>query len=163
MLRDDPCSGTGKPEPLKHNLSGLWSRRISQKDRVIYKHDNEYIYIFAKGATTTSFDSPNGRCASERAPCQGLKGLLSTSGSEWTSPSLTDSLFSPGIFIHINRYTVFRIESYLLKAVAKKINVIGRYRPRLTINAYGKLPSETRLIWLSCYVASIQKHSTNWT
>lgn len=49
MLRDDPRSGTGKPEPLKHNLSGLWSRRISQKDRVIYKHDDEYIYIFAIG------------------------------------------------------------------------------------------------------------------
>ncbi len=32
---DDPTNGTGKPEPLKHNLSGLWSRRISRKDRVI--------------------------------------------------------------------------------------------------------------------------------
>ena len=33
ILRDDPTRGTGKPEPLKHNLSGLWSRRLSQKDR----------------------------------------------------------------------------------------------------------------------------------
>ena len=49
MLRDDPDNGTGKPEPLKHNLSGLWSRRISQKDRVIYKYDKDYIYIFAIG------------------------------------------------------------------------------------------------------------------
>ena len=49
MLRDNPSAGTGKPEPLKHNLSGLWSRRISQKDRVIYKYDDEYIYIFAIG------------------------------------------------------------------------------------------------------------------
>jgi toxin YoeB len=49
ILRDDPSSGTGKPEPLKHNLSGLWSRRISQKDRVIYKYDKDYIYIFAIG------------------------------------------------------------------------------------------------------------------
>jgi toxin YoeB len=49
MLRDDPASGTGKPEPLKHNLSGLWSRRISQKDRVIYKNHDDYIYIFAIG------------------------------------------------------------------------------------------------------------------
>lgn len=39
----------GKPEPLKHNLSGLWSKRISQKDRLIYKFDDEYIYIFAIG------------------------------------------------------------------------------------------------------------------
>ncbi|CAA0125592.1 Toxin YoeB [BD1-7 clade bacterium] len=49
MLRDDPTKGIGKPEPLKHNLSGLWSRRISQKDRVIYKFDDQYIYIFAIG------------------------------------------------------------------------------------------------------------------
>ncbi|RKZ70424.1 MAG: Txe/YoeB family addiction module toxin [Gammaproteobacteria bacterium] len=49
MLRDDPGAGTGKPEPLKHNLSSLWSRRISQKDRVIYKYDKDYIYIFAIG------------------------------------------------------------------------------------------------------------------
>ena len=49
MLRDDPSTGTGKPEPLKHNLFGLWSRRISQKDRVIYKYNNEYIHIFAIG------------------------------------------------------------------------------------------------------------------
>lgn len=49
MLRGDPASGLGKPEPLKHNLSGLWSRRLSQKDRVIYKFDKDYIYIFAIG------------------------------------------------------------------------------------------------------------------
>ncbi|OIP98846.1 MAG: Txe/YoeB family addiction module toxin [Zetaproteobacteria bacterium CG2_30_46_52] len=49
LLREDPSKGTGKPEPLKHNLSGLWSRRISQKDRIIYKYDNDYIYIFAIG------------------------------------------------------------------------------------------------------------------
>ena len=49
MLRADPSSGLGKPEPLKHNLSGLWSKRISQKDRLIYKFDDEYIYIFAIG------------------------------------------------------------------------------------------------------------------
>jgi len=49
MLRDDPSTGTGKPEQLKHNLSGLWSRRISLRDRVIYKYDKDYIYIFAIG------------------------------------------------------------------------------------------------------------------
>jgi len=50
MLRsDDPVSGLGKPEPLKHNLTGLWSKRISQKDRLIYKFDDEHIYIFAIG------------------------------------------------------------------------------------------------------------------
>ncbi len=49
MLRDDPCTGTGKPELLKHKFSGLWSRRISLKDRVIYKYDEDSIYIFAIG------------------------------------------------------------------------------------------------------------------
>lgn len=55
MLREDPSSGIGKPEPLKHNLSGLWSRRLSQKDRVIYKFDSDYIYIFAIGGHYDQF------------------------------------------------------------------------------------------------------------
>ena len=56
MLRsNDPSKGTGKPEPLKHNLSGLWSRRISQKDRLVYKFDDTYIYIFAIGG---HYDQP---------------------------------------------------------------------------------------------------------
>ena len=50
MIRsDDPTVGLGKPEALKHNLSGLWSRRLSQKDRLIYRFDSETIYIFAIG------------------------------------------------------------------------------------------------------------------
>ena len=49
MMRSDPASSLGKPEPLKHNSSGLWSKRISQKDRLIYKFNDEYIYIFAIG------------------------------------------------------------------------------------------------------------------
>ena len=55
MLREDPGAGTGKPEPLKHNLSGLWSRRISQNDRIIYKYDDDYIYIFAIGGHYNQF------------------------------------------------------------------------------------------------------------
>ena len=49
MLRGDPIARSGKPERLKHNLAGLWSRRISQKDRLIYKFDQKYMYIFAIG------------------------------------------------------------------------------------------------------------------
>lgn len=50
MLRsNDLTKGLGKPEPLTHNLSGLWSRRISQKDRLIYRFDEKSIYIFAIG------------------------------------------------------------------------------------------------------------------
>ena len=49
MLRDNPAVGSGKPEPLKHGLSGLWSRRISRKDRLIYRFDDGSVYIFAIG------------------------------------------------------------------------------------------------------------------
>ena len=50
MLRDDdPAQGYGKPEVLKHSLSGLYSRRISQRDRLIYRFDESHIYIFAIG------------------------------------------------------------------------------------------------------------------
>lgn len=49
MLRGDPATGLGKPEQLRHNLSGFWSRRISQKDRLIYTFDDRNIYIFAIG------------------------------------------------------------------------------------------------------------------
>jgi len=49
MLRADPSKGMGKPEQLRHSLSGFWSKRISQKDRLIYKFDDHYIYIFAIG------------------------------------------------------------------------------------------------------------------
>ena len=56
MLRsEDPSTGVGKPEPLKHNLSGLWSKRISQKDRLIFRFDDRYIYIFAIGG---HYDQP---------------------------------------------------------------------------------------------------------
>lgn len=42
-----PFSGTGKPEPLKHYLSGFWSRRISDEHRLVYKPTEESILIAA--------------------------------------------------------------------------------------------------------------------
>jgi toxin YoeB len=33
----DPFAGIGKPEPLKHELSGCWSRRITQEHRLVYR------------------------------------------------------------------------------------------------------------------------------
>lgn len=39
--------GIGKPEPLSGNLSGYWSRRINDKDRLIYRIDENNIYIVA--------------------------------------------------------------------------------------------------------------------
>ncbi len=49
MQRSDPATGTGRPEPLKHGLSGLWSRRLSLKDRLIYRFDDENLYVIAIG------------------------------------------------------------------------------------------------------------------
>ncbi|MCS3904523.1 toxin YoeB [Methylohalomonas lacus] len=51
----DPATGRGKPEPLKYHLSGLWSRRLSQQDRLIYKYDDDAIYIFAIGGHYDQF------------------------------------------------------------------------------------------------------------
>jgi len=40
-----PFTGTGKPEPLKGNLSGYWSRRITDKHRLVYKVENDVVII----------------------------------------------------------------------------------------------------------------------
>ncbi|WP_374951799.1 Txe/YoeB family addiction module toxin [Mucilaginibacter sp.] len=40
-----PFEGSGKPEPLKHNLAGWWSRRINLEHRIVYKIDNDAIVI----------------------------------------------------------------------------------------------------------------------
>lgn len=42
-----PFEGLGKPEPLQYNLSGKWSRRINQEDRIIYTVDENTIYIYS--------------------------------------------------------------------------------------------------------------------
>jgi toxin YoeB len=36
-IRRDPFRGRGKPEPLKHDLSGWWSRRITREHRLVYR------------------------------------------------------------------------------------------------------------------------------
>lgn len=41
----EPFSGTGKPEPLKHALSGYWSRRINNEHRIVYKVDDGDLLI----------------------------------------------------------------------------------------------------------------------
>jgi len=41
----DPFEGIGKPEPLKHALSGYWSRRINEEHRIVYKVQEESLLI----------------------------------------------------------------------------------------------------------------------
>ena len=40
-ILSNPFSGIGKPEPLKHDLSGVWSRRINKEHRLIYQITEE--------------------------------------------------------------------------------------------------------------------------
>ncbi|MCL1490104.1 MAG: Txe/YoeB family addiction module toxin [Pseudanabaena sp. Salubria-1] len=49
MQKVDPTQGTGKPEALKYELAGYYSRQISDKDRLVYSFDDENIYIIAIG------------------------------------------------------------------------------------------------------------------
>jgi toxin YoeB len=53
LIRDiqrDPFDGIGKPEPLKFNFSGYWSRRIDDEHRVVYKVvDDEVILAQLRG------------------------------------------------------------------------------------------------------------------
>ena len=42
-----PFSGIGKPEPLKHQLKGYWSRRINDEHRLVYKVNHNAITIIA--------------------------------------------------------------------------------------------------------------------
>jgi toxin YoeB len=41
----DPFKGMGKPEPLKGDLKGYWSRRINDEDRLVYKVTEDFIII----------------------------------------------------------------------------------------------------------------------
>jgi toxin YoeB len=40
-----PYEGIGKPEALKHGLSGYWSRRINDEHRIVYKVENDSVFI----------------------------------------------------------------------------------------------------------------------
>lgn len=44
-IQRTPYEGIGKPEPLKHGLSGYWSRRINDEHRIVYKFEKESIKI----------------------------------------------------------------------------------------------------------------------
>ena len=50
LLKDmqrSPLEGIGKPEPLRENLNGLWSRRIDEANRIVYYEQEGTIYILS--------------------------------------------------------------------------------------------------------------------
>jgi toxin YoeB len=44
-IRRSPFDGIGKPEPLKHALSGFWSRRINDEHRIVYRAEGKTLFI----------------------------------------------------------------------------------------------------------------------
>jgi len=46
-IQRTPYEGLGKPEPLKYDLSGLWSRRIDRAHRIVYKVLNDELLIYS--------------------------------------------------------------------------------------------------------------------
>lgn len=46
-VQRNPFEGTGKPEPLRHELSGCWSRRIDKEHRLVYQVEEKKIRILA--------------------------------------------------------------------------------------------------------------------
>jgi len=46
-IRRSPFSGKGNPEPLKHNLSGYWSRRIADEHRLVYSVTDHEVQIIS--------------------------------------------------------------------------------------------------------------------
>ena len=50
LIRDterDPFHGIGKPEPLKGELSGFWSRRIDEQNRLVYRINDDILEILS--------------------------------------------------------------------------------------------------------------------
>ena len=45
LIQRGPLSGIGKPEPLKGDLSGYWSRRIDDQHRLVYRADDKVVKI----------------------------------------------------------------------------------------------------------------------
>jgi toxin YoeB len=44
-IQQSPFDGSGKPEPLKHDLSGWWSRRLSLEHRIVYKVEDNAVTV----------------------------------------------------------------------------------------------------------------------
>lgn len=49
-LTETPYTGVGNPEPLKYELTGFWSRKVNQKDRLIYRVEKDIVSVFVISA-----------------------------------------------------------------------------------------------------------------
>jgi toxin YoeB len=65
-----PMEGKGKPEALKRNWSGWWSRRLTEEDRIVYRASDEFVELRRQDSTTT-IDNDPGHCSFLAPPPQG--------------------------------------------------------------------------------------------
>ena len=68
LLKDierEPFSGIGKPEPLKGELSGFWSRRIDGVNRLVYRIKEDVVEILSRRWTSTAEMGENGERGTE--------------------------------------------------------------------------------------------------
>lgn len=49
-LTENPFSGEGQPEELKYNFKGYWSRGINQKDRIVYRVEEDIVMVYVVSA-----------------------------------------------------------------------------------------------------------------
>ena len=73
-IRRHPFTGIGKPEPLKHQLAGFWSRRIDDRHRLVYAVEGEVVLIaqcrdhYCSPGVRSFIRSPAQRYTSRRLP-----------------------------------------------------------------------------------------------
>ena len=93
LIRDalrSPFVGIGKPEPLKGNLKGWWSRRITGEHRLVYRVEAQILVIMRAGSTTTARPRPHPpRRAHERAAGRPPGGTRVSRVGEGVPPSRT--------------------------------------------------------------------------
>ena len=58
-IERSPFEGIGKPEPLKFNLKGFWSRRIDHEHRIVYKVESEFFFWFLYAIIMTNKELGN--------------------------------------------------------------------------------------------------------
>jgi toxin YoeB len=46
-IRENPYQGIGKPEALKYELAGYWSRRINREHRIVYSVEEETVFVYS--------------------------------------------------------------------------------------------------------------------
>ena len=46
-IQTDPFNGIGKPEGLRHNWTGWWSRRINEEHRIVYKFEHNIVTVYS--------------------------------------------------------------------------------------------------------------------